>query len=784
MKGKPLLLLFSFLFLGAFSLTAQVLIIREFLVIFYGNELCLGLVFGGWFAGIALGAGIGGFRLRHSGTFDGSDRARSQYTGLMLAAPLVLLAQITAIRAVRGFFGVPPGESIALVPMAAASVVLVAPFSALVGAMFPAACVYLGGQAWGIGRVYVWEAVGSMAGGMLLTFFLLQMVPPFFMVGAFGTVAAALVIVLQPRWPPSRQTAGAFAIISAAMIMAAAGGWSGLEQAASNKRWKDLNPGIDLIESDNSVYQHIDIGFFQKQTSIYGNGQLVSTISDPYRSAPIAHLSLSIHPAPSDVLIMGTTTGELLEEMLLHPVKKLHVVELDDRMLAMVRKYQDERHRKAWNNSRVRVFHDDGRRFIQREGESYDVILVNAPDPSNALLNRLYTREFYQEARRRLKPGGILMTGASLAVNYVGPDVGLYAASIFRTLQLIFSQVVAVPGARAIFIASNGPGTITVDPQELGRRYLQRKIRSEHFSELHFESLLPVDRIEFLQRSIEGVKAYRINTDARPITYFYSMILWELFSAAHSKDTASTLGSLARLDARMVLLALAALAVLRLLSAAPWKRPAPSHEPFNAMLAIAATGMAAMSAEIVLLFSYQNIYGYLYHRVGLVVAAFMLGLALGGWVMCRTLDHLKNRTIALAIMQILVGGYMVSLPPLISLFRMNPSFLWTHGAEAIFMAWVGVAGILTGGVFPLAGSVYLSGRPRPGEAAGWIDALDHLGAFIGATVTGTLFLPLLGTPQTCMIVAAINVLCALMIWLDWTVRPKSPPPAVQPGSNG
>lgn len=759
------------------------LIIREFLVIFYGNELCLGLVFGGWFAGIALGAGIGGVRLRDPVKPDGPDKALNQYMGLLLAAPLLLLAQITAIRAVRGFLGIPPGESIALLPMAAASVVLVAPFSALVGAMFPSACVFLGGGARGIGRVYVWEAVGSMAGGMLLTFFLIQKVPPFLMVGAFGALAAAWVIALHPRWPPSWQTTGAFAIISASVIMTAASGWSRLEQASSNKRWKDLNPAINLIESDNSVYQHIDVGSFQNQTSLYGNGQLIATFPDPYSSAPIAHLSLSAHPAPRDVLIMGTVTGELLEEMLLHPVRKLHVVELDERLLAMVMKYQDERSRKAWNNSRVRVFHDDGRRFIQREGESYDVIVVNAPDPSNALLNRLYTKEFYKEARRRLKPGGILMTGASLAVNYVGRDVGLYAASIFRTLQLIFSQVVAVPGERALFFAANRPAMITMDPRELGRRYLQRKIRSEHFSELHFESLLPMDRIQFLQSSIEGIKAYRANTDARPITYFYNMILWELFSATRSKDKASTLGSMAWLDARMVLLALAALAVLRLLSVVPWKRPTPSHAPFNAMLAIATTGIAAMSAEIVLLFSYQNIYGYLYHRVGLVIASFMLGLALGGWVMCRALNYLKNRRLALAIMQLLVGGYMLSLPLIMALFRWSSSFSWTHMAEGIFMAWVGVAGVLTGSVFPLVGAVYLSGRPRPGEAAGWIDAMDHVGAFIGATVTGTLFLPLMGTLQTCVIVAAINALCAFLIWVERIVFPESPHPAFLAGSH-
>ena len=49
-----------FALLGAYSITAQVYFIRELLVVFFGNELCLGIIFTGWFAGIGLGATIGG----------------------------------------------------------------------------------------------------------------------------------------------------------------------------------------------------------------------------------------------------------------------------------------------------------------------------------------------------------------------------------------------------------------------------------------------------------------------------------------------------------------------------------------------------------------------------------------------------------------------------------------------------------------------------------------------------------------------------------------------------
>jgi len=53
-------ILFSMLFIGCYATIAQVLLIREFLVVFFGNELCIGIILGTWFFGVAFGAVFGG----------------------------------------------------------------------------------------------------------------------------------------------------------------------------------------------------------------------------------------------------------------------------------------------------------------------------------------------------------------------------------------------------------------------------------------------------------------------------------------------------------------------------------------------------------------------------------------------------------------------------------------------------------------------------------------------------------------------------------------------------
>lgn len=58
-----------------------------------------------------------------------------------------------------------------------------------------------------------------------------------------------------------------------------------------------------------------------------------------------------------------------------------------------------------------RIVIDDGRRFLDRSDESFDLITIDPPPPVEAAASSLlYSKEFYRSAARRLKPGGILAT--------------------------------------------------------------------------------------------------------------------------------------------------------------------------------------------------------------------------------------------------------------------------------------------------------------------------------------------------------------------------------------
>ena len=83
-------------------------------------------------------------------------------------------------------------------------------------------------------------------------------------------------------------------------------------------------------------------------------------------------------------------------------------------------------------------------------------------------------------------------------------------------------------------------------------------------------------------------------------------------------------------------------------------------------------------------------------------------------------------------------------------------------SEYLFMILVAITGVLVGLEFPIAGKLYLTRKWELGTTAGTIDSADHAGAFIGALLTGVLFVPLFGISGSCVIIAALNLMSLLL----------------------
>ncbi|MDE1889463.1 MAG: hypothetical protein KGI30_04315 [Planctomycetota bacterium] len=805
-KTSHILIFLCIAAIGCYATITQVILIREFLNIFYGNELCLGVIFGAWFLGIAVGA-FAGAKVEHN-----FKHAFGVFTIVLLVMCLVLPVQIFSVRGVRSLLSVGVGEYISLLPLLITSIGLILPFSFIIGFIFPfSSKVILGvtkDTATDIGVVYIVESMGSLVGGLLFSFYMVSRFHTFKIITLLNIGMFVLLTFLFFSFQRKRQvyfrkeykkTKSWLCLISMGFALAMIVIWFSsipdrIETFSAKLRWNTLNPNIELMASADSKYQHIDIGKQAEQFSIYLNGQYAAAFPNEYEYAQIAHLVMTQHPSPKHILLIGNGLGGLISEMLQYPIESLDYVELDQNLLQISGKYLSPSDKQSLSDRRVTVVHQDGRYFVKHTSKKqhYDIMVINTPDPSTAFLNRFYTFEFFREAQAILKSDGVFAASVSSAVTYIGKEIGSYTGSLYRTIHKAFRHVRVTPGQTNFYFASNTDGAVTLDIETLMARYRKQQIKSDYFTEYLFYTLLQPEQVKFIESQLSQRKDLLVNTDARPVAYFLNLVLWDsltggrlhgLFHGLKDVGLQSFLIPIAiALSCRIIYIIFRQFKqrgeVVKFQKASSGNRQSEAAEEFdihynkqlktNCLIALATTGFTGIALEIVLLYAFQNIYGYIYERMGVIVAVFMVGLALGGYIANRfiqkenlnTFLHAlsKKRINVLMAFEGIIGLYAFILP-----FIIHTISVYSMAAEVGLVCLVGITGLLTGLEFPLINRILLQYDRDIAISAGNTDSADHIGAFLGALLTGIIFLPLLGVFGTCLILAALNISSLILI---------------------
>jgi spermidine synthase len=755
-------ILFSMLFIGCYATIAQVLLIREFLVVFFGNELCIGIILGTWFLGVASGAVFGGK------TVNRFRNHLSAFILVLISMCVILPLEIILIRVLRYILDVSAGEYIPILSLLTSSIFIIVPFSFTIGLIFPVACKVVRGvtrdSAADIGIVYILESIGSLIGGLVFTFILVSKFQPFVILAILHCALffniLLIILFFEKNIFKKWKYFACLLFLFVTFILLISGVVNKIDNYFINVRWSSSNPDIKLLESIDSRYENIVIGVRDDQYSVFGNGQYNFAFPDDYEISQMAHLVMTQHPDPRRVLLIGGGIGGLIREILKHPVDELHYIELDPALIETTRKYLPPDEIKALTDKRVKTFHVDGRYFVKRAKteKKYDLIFVNVPDPSTAYLNRFYTLQFFQEGSNILKKDGVFAIGISSAVNYLGEEVGNYTGSIYLTLHSVFPHVIVSPGQTNYYFASNSHDTATFDIQTLTKRYVESGVTSEFFSEYVFYALLPPERVEYIENEIKRRKGLRVNTDTKPVTYFFNLMLWDKFSGG---QLGNILRWFEKIHLKNILSLIFLFLLCRIIYVLFFKQNQEAQQRFNSIVAVATTGFAGMALEIILIFSFQNIYGYVYEKIGLIIALFMFGLAAGSSLSNRMLLQKTSRDDWIKTL-IFLEAAIIFYAGIIPIILSQLSFQFV-GSEYVFMLLVVIAGMLTGFEFPISSKLYFLCKRDSGVTAGMIDSADHTGAFFGAILTSVLFVPIFGVVKSCIIIAVLNLVSMLLL---------------------
>jgi len=149
----------------------------------------------------------------------------------------------------------------------------------------------------------------------------------------------------------------------------------------------------------------------------------------------MTHVPIFAHGAAERVLIIGGGDGGMAREVLRHSaVRQLTMVEIDAGVVEFSKEFLPSLSAGAFDDPRLDLVIDDGAAFMRREGSGFDVIIVDSTDPVGPG-EVLFTDSFYGNAKRRLTPGGIIVTQ-----NGVPFLQGDELANTMRAFRALFSD--------------------------------------------------------------------------------------------------------------------------------------------------------------------------------------------------------------------------------------------------------------------------------------------------------------------------------------------------------
>jgi spermidine synthase len=380
---------------------------------------------------------------------------------------------------------------------------------------------------------------------------------------------------------------------------------------------------------------------------------------------------------------------------------------------------------------------------------------VQGQDPTTALANRFFTIEFFRAVRKRLKGNGVFVLGALTShCHYTNPEMLRRNRSIYYTLSLVFKNVLATPGTPLYLIADSG-NQISLDEDVILARLKERDVKNANIypftekfyvSKINYELRTGVDYdpLETPNVSIPIVPSI-LNSDSRPIANYFSIIVW-----THLTNDPFTyfVQFLEKIDIYYLAIPLGIFLTV-FYALLLWKRPYKRITDISLAFCIFVTGLYGMVLEIMLIFTFQSAFGYVYQYIGFLIALFMVGLTLGSILLKNTKIPFKKLLYA-HILSILLLAVCFLYPP-----------VWINFILIL------ACGFLVGSVFSIVIAISQEGDVR---RAGLIYASDIAGGLVGALVVSSLLLPLFGH-SVILFILIILFSISLLLNYSWAIIP-------------
>lgn len=259
-----------------------------------------------------------------------------------------------------------------------------------------------------VSQVLTFDYLGALAVSIA---FPLLLVPQLGLVRTgllFGLMNAAVAVWSLWLFRHELRRMAAHALACMLTLIALLAGFASAHQIttlAEDKFYQD-----PVLFAASSPYQRIVVTHGRAGHRLFLNGNLQFAERDEYRyHEALVHPVMSGHGAARKVAILGGGDGMAVREVLRYPqVEHITLVELDANMTRLFSTHEAlvRLNGGALSSPKLRIVNTDAFLWLQDEGEMFDVIIVDFPDPTNFSIGKLYTNSFYALLEKRLAASG------------------------------------------------------------------------------------------------------------------------------------------------------------------------------------------------------------------------------------------------------------------------------------------------------------------------------------------------------------------------------------------
>ncbi|MEI6575903.1 MAG: hypothetical protein WCO63_06975 [Bacteroidota bacterium] len=683
----------ALVYLGISMITGLFGLSREFLNIFGGNEFILGSLLFSWFLLLAAGYWIGSFPFTR---FIKNDPMAVGFLFLTLSPVLSLLLL---------HFGSPllfqNSHTACFWGISGFSLLVFAPLSGLIGVLFRHFSVSLGESS---GKndllpALSWVGFGALIGALIyfaLGFLPLKNVQIILIISLLNLAFGWTMVYRSKR---ILLNIIAFLLNVFILILLIAFNFQALLTS------QHMTEGTAIIKQQESAFGQLTVGVQNGKTNYYtGTTSYFPTREDQSIEESVHFTLLQLFKPQSVLLISGSDT-RYLAEMQKYKLKHIDVLEADPAMIPLIKTHN------ALNTSgAINYIEEDPATYLLNTTTKYDVIMLLLPDPTTLQLNRYYTLEFFKSLNKRLNENGIVY--ANLDKN--SSQSNEMNSVIFYTMKKTFRHAILIPGAQSHFVASINQLSI-----KLAGKAMDKGIVTKHLNTNPNDTLLR-NRTETTMKGLST--EIKLNRDYHPGAFF------SLISLSMPSTDGLSIGL--------------SVVIILLLAFYLFKGKAKRISVFL-------TGLTVLSMTILLLMSYQAIFGNLYLMMGILISMILAGSGIG--IRIQQKMEKEENAPSLPAIQVMIGSYCILI--LFFLLGIREISTSTILITAVFITLLLAGGILTGLQLTAINATI---KEEEGNLINSLYLALMIGMAIGALLGITLLFPIVGLILSCIIFGILN----------------------------